>query len=231
MIVLVTYDITDDRRREDVAVLLSGYGPRVQLSVFECECRDSDELRDLRARLRDIIDPLEDQISLAGRSSQQATRLITEANAEWARRQGREVEFEVPAMITRPVHGRREVRRRLDIVCDRGEDLPPDRHRGRQGEQEVVASEAGRRGRGRELGDLGSMEGTTPHRRPRAGGFGRHNAHDLLRYSDRSIMDRRTDTTRRDERGLINSRRKPSPPSSVSRGFGFARASGWSSPC
>lgn len=64
MIVLVTYDITDDRRREDVAVLLSGYGPRVQLSVFECECRDNDELRDLRARLRDIIDPLEDQIRL-----------------------------------------------------------------------------------------------------------------------------------------------------------------------
>ncbi|MBF6314020.1 MULTISPECIES: CRISPR-associated endonuclease Cas2 [Nocardia] len=149
MIVLVTYDITDDRRREDVAVLLSGYGPRVQLSVFECECRDSDELRDLRARLRDIIDPLEDQISLAGRSSQQATRLITEANAEWARRQGREVEFEVPAMITRPVHGRREVRRRLDIVCDRGEDLPlivieVDRGNKRWSLQKLVAeAEAG----------------------------------------------------------------------------------------
>ncbi|MEW1734419.1 CRISPR-associated endonuclease Cas2 [Nocardia beijingensis] len=64
MIVLVTYDITDDQRREDVAVLLSGYGPRVQLSVFECECRTTDELRDLRARLRDLIDPLEDQIRL-----------------------------------------------------------------------------------------------------------------------------------------------------------------------
>jgi CRISPR-associated protein Cas2 len=35
----VTYDIADDRRREDVATLLSGYGPRVQLSVFECEFR------------------------------------------------------------------------------------------------------------------------------------------------------------------------------------------------
>jgi CRISPR-associated protein Cas2 len=64
VIVLITYDITDDQRREDVAVLLSGYGPRVQLSVFECECRTTDELRDLRARLRDLIDPLEDQIRL-----------------------------------------------------------------------------------------------------------------------------------------------------------------------
>ncbi|MEV0359405.1 CRISPR-associated endonuclease Cas2 [Nocardia sp. NPDC050697] len=64
MIALITYDITDDQRREDVAVALSGYGPRVQLSVFECECRDADELRDLRARLREIIDPLKDQIRL-----------------------------------------------------------------------------------------------------------------------------------------------------------------------
>jgi CRISPR-associated protein Cas2 len=34
---LITYDIADDRRREDVATVLSGYGPRVQLSVFECD--------------------------------------------------------------------------------------------------------------------------------------------------------------------------------------------------
>ncbi|WP_433678303.1 CRISPR-associated endonuclease Cas2 [Nocardia sp. CA-119907] len=64
MIVVVTYDIVDDQRREDVAMLLSGYGPRVQLSVFECECRTVDELRDLRAKLRERIDPLEDQVRL-----------------------------------------------------------------------------------------------------------------------------------------------------------------------
>jgi len=39
MLYLITYDIADDRRREDVATLLSGYGPRVQLSVFECDVR------------------------------------------------------------------------------------------------------------------------------------------------------------------------------------------------
>jgi CRISPR-associated protein Cas2 len=62
MIVIVAYDITDDGRREDVAQLLSGYGPRVQLSVFECEVASTDELRSLRAKLRERIDPLEDQV-------------------------------------------------------------------------------------------------------------------------------------------------------------------------
>lgn len=64
MIVVVAYDITDDRRREDVAMLLSGYGPRVQLSVFECEVRSADELRRLRAAIRERIDTLEDQVRL-----------------------------------------------------------------------------------------------------------------------------------------------------------------------
>ncbi|MEU4376715.1 CRISPR-associated endonuclease Cas2 [Pseudonocardia alni] len=64
MIVVVAYDITDDSRREDVAMLLSGYGPRVQLSVFECEVRTPALLRDLKARLRDLVDPLEDQVRL-----------------------------------------------------------------------------------------------------------------------------------------------------------------------
>ena len=56
---MVCYDIADDPRREDVAALLSGYGPRVQLSVFECEVRTDRELAQLRAGLRDRIDPLD----------------------------------------------------------------------------------------------------------------------------------------------------------------------------
>jgi len=64
MIAVVCYDITDDQRREDVAALLSGYGPRVQLSVFECEVRDADEMHQLRTHLRDRIDPLEDQVRI-----------------------------------------------------------------------------------------------------------------------------------------------------------------------
>jgi CRISPR-associated protein Cas2 len=64
MIVIVCYDITDDHRREDVAALLSGYGPRVQLSVFECDVGSTDNLRSLRAALRERIDPLTDQVRL-----------------------------------------------------------------------------------------------------------------------------------------------------------------------
>lgn len=56
---VITYDIADDHRREDVATLLSGYGPRVQLSVFECELRTRREGAVLASKLREIIDPLE----------------------------------------------------------------------------------------------------------------------------------------------------------------------------
>ncbi len=51
------YLITYDRRRDDVATLLSGYGPRVQLSVFECELRTRREATALRAAVRNLIDP------------------------------------------------------------------------------------------------------------------------------------------------------------------------------
>jgi CRISPR-associated protein Cas2 len=61
---VVTYDIADDRRREDVATLLSGYGPRVQLSVFEREFRTRRETGSVRGKLRDLIDPVEDQVRL-----------------------------------------------------------------------------------------------------------------------------------------------------------------------
>jgi CRISPR-associated protein Cas2 len=61
---LVTYDIADDRRREDVATLLSGYGPRVQLSVFECGVRSARKAGALRPRLRTLIDPVEDQVQV-----------------------------------------------------------------------------------------------------------------------------------------------------------------------
>jgi CRISPR-associated protein Cas2 len=64
MLYLVAYDIADDRRREDVATVPSGYGPRVQLSVFECELAARREAAALRARLRRLIDPAEDQIRM-----------------------------------------------------------------------------------------------------------------------------------------------------------------------
>lgn len=61
---LVAYDIADDGRRSDVSMLLSGYGPRVQLSVFEVEVVSKAAYEDLRGRLRGIIDGVEDQVRL-----------------------------------------------------------------------------------------------------------------------------------------------------------------------
>ena len=61
---LITYDIAGDQRREDIATLLSGYGPRVQLSVFGCDMPLRREAAALRVKLRDLIEPAEDQIRL-----------------------------------------------------------------------------------------------------------------------------------------------------------------------
>ena len=61
---VVAYDIADDDRRESVALFLSGYGPRVQLSVFEVELADRDAATAFRDRLRGLIDADDDQIRL-----------------------------------------------------------------------------------------------------------------------------------------------------------------------
>ena len=45
-----------------MATLLSGYGPRVQLSVFECELRSREEFLALLGKLRSLVDPVEDQV-------------------------------------------------------------------------------------------------------------------------------------------------------------------------
>jgi len=87
---VVAYDVADDRRREDVATVLSGYGPRVQLSVFECDVRTRHEAAALRAKLRELIDPVEDQVRLYpldDRAARQATvlgaRVIEERQDFW----------------------------------------------------------------------------------------------------------------------------------------------------
>jgi CRISPR-associated protein Cas2 len=62
---LIAYDIADDRRREDVATVLSGYGPRVQLSVSGCELRSRREAAALRSRLRTLIGAVGDQVRIS----------------------------------------------------------------------------------------------------------------------------------------------------------------------
>lgn len=58
---VVTYDISDDRRRTDVFRALLGQGDHAQYSVFFCELNDR-ELANLRAKLRSFINAAEDQV-------------------------------------------------------------------------------------------------------------------------------------------------------------------------
>jgi CRISPR-associated protein Cas2 len=58
---VVTYDISDDRRRTEVFKTLLGFGDHAQFSVFFCELNER-ELVILRAKLRGAIHHREDQV-------------------------------------------------------------------------------------------------------------------------------------------------------------------------
>lgn len=60
---LVAYDIRDDARRDRVAVILQGYGERVQYSVFVVDGRPAQFVR-LRASLATVIDSGCDSVML-----------------------------------------------------------------------------------------------------------------------------------------------------------------------
>lgn len=73
---LVAYDITDDRRREQIAHLLESYGDRVQYSVFLIDGRPAAFVR-MRRRLESLIDSGSDSLlfcDLGPRASLDADR-------------------------------------------------------------------------------------------------------------------------------------------------------------
>lgn len=51
---VVSYDISNDKRRRKVAKILEGYGYRVQYSVFECDL-DAKGLAELKRRLKPLV--------------------------------------------------------------------------------------------------------------------------------------------------------------------------------
>lgn len=51
---VVSYDISDDRKRNRAAKILLDYGKRVQFSVFECVL-DNEQLGKLVSRLRGLV--------------------------------------------------------------------------------------------------------------------------------------------------------------------------------
>ena len=63
MLIVISYDVPDDRRRAKLAKSLEGWGDRVQLSVFEFHL-EAGELEDLRARVLDLIEPKEDNVRI-----------------------------------------------------------------------------------------------------------------------------------------------------------------------
>ena len=58
---LVCYDTPSDSRRTRLATILSGYGERVQFSVFECDCTPR-RLEELLARIDDLVAEQEDAV-------------------------------------------------------------------------------------------------------------------------------------------------------------------------
>lgn len=54
MRVVVSYDISDDKRRREVAKIMEGYGYRVQYSVFECDLTGR-QIQQMQRRLRPFV--------------------------------------------------------------------------------------------------------------------------------------------------------------------------------
>lgn len=60
MRIVISYDISNDKRRRKVAKMMEGYGFRVQYSVFECEL-DEKKLQQLQQRLKPYIKESEEE--------------------------------------------------------------------------------------------------------------------------------------------------------------------------
>ncbi|MDB4957257.1 MAG: CRISPR-associated protein Cas2 [Myxococcales bacterium] len=60
---IVTYDISDDDRRNKVFTTLRGRGDHIQYSVFRCDLSDSERIA-MIATLHPLIEHREDQILL-----------------------------------------------------------------------------------------------------------------------------------------------------------------------
>ena len=60
MRIVISYDISDNKRRAKVAKIMEGYGYRVQYSVFECDL-DNKKLAELRRRLRPLVNRKEEE--------------------------------------------------------------------------------------------------------------------------------------------------------------------------
>lgn len=63
MLIVVSYDVPNDRRRTRLAHALEDFGQRVQYSVFEC-LLETEALESLRRRVGKLIDLSEDSLPI-----------------------------------------------------------------------------------------------------------------------------------------------------------------------
>jgi len=76
MLVLVVYDIPDDKRRLKLSNFLEGYGRRVQYSVFECFL-SLEEMRQLHQKVQKRVKPAEDSVRFYWISQEAVSRVLT----------------------------------------------------------------------------------------------------------------------------------------------------------
>lgn len=76
MLVLVVYDIPDNKRRNKLAKFLEGHGERVQLSVFECFL-DLEEMKHLYQQIHKRVKLPEDNVRFYWISHDSVSRVLT----------------------------------------------------------------------------------------------------------------------------------------------------------
>lgn len=75
MLVVVVYDIPDDKRRVKLSNFLEGYGQRKQLSVFECFL-SLDEMRQLCEKVKKQVKSSEDHVRFYWISEEAVSRVL-----------------------------------------------------------------------------------------------------------------------------------------------------------
>ena len=76
MLVLVVYDIPDNKRRTKLANFLEGYGRRVQYSVFECFL-NLPQMRELHEKVLTKVNPEEDNVRFYWISKNAKSKTLT----------------------------------------------------------------------------------------------------------------------------------------------------------
>jgi len=76
MLVVVVYDVPDDKRRLKLSNFLEGQGRRVQESVFECFL-SLDEMRRLHQKVKRLVKESKDNVRFYWLSQEAVSRVLT----------------------------------------------------------------------------------------------------------------------------------------------------------